>query len=69
MFKYFLKRLGLMVITFVITIFIFFVFIKLMPDNHIAPIGGDDIWYEQMKLKKDGINRFQSNLLIGYGTF
>lgn len=52
MFKYFLKRLGLMVITFVITIFIFFVFIKLMPDNHIAPIGGDDIWYEQMKLKE-----------------
>lgn len=52
MFKYLLKRMGLLVITFVITVFIFFFFIKLMPDNHIAPIGGDDIWYQQMKLKE-----------------
>lgn len=35
-----------MVITFVITVFLFFVFIKLIPDNHIpAPLSGDD-WYE-----------------------
>lgn len=52
MFKYLLKRMGLLVITFMITVFIFFFFIKLMPDNHVAPIGGDDIWYEQMKLKE-----------------
>ena len=23
-----------------------------MPDNHIAPIGGDDIWHEQMVAKE-----------------
>ena len=52
MLKYTLKRIGLMILTFIITVFIFFVFIKLMPDNHVAPIGGDDIWYQQMKLKE-----------------
>ena len=41
-----MKRLGLMVITFIITVFLFFVFIKLIPDNHVpAPLSGDD-WYE-----------------------
>jgi len=52
MLKYLLKRMGLMVLTFVITVFIFFVFIKLMPDNYFAPIGGDDIWYRQMVLRE-----------------
>lgn len=38
-----------MVITFIITIFLFFVFIKMMPDNFIpAPLTGDD-WYEIYK--------------------
>jgi peptide/nickel transport system permease protein/oligopeptide transport system permease protein len=41
-----------MLITFVITIFLFFVFIKLMPDNHMAPIDGDDLWYETMKVRE-----------------
>ena len=44
-----MKRMGLMVITFFITIFLFFMFIKLIPDNHIpAPLSGDD-WYEIYK--------------------
>ena len=38
-----------MVITFIITVFLFFVFIKLMPDNYVAPpLAGDD-WYEIYK--------------------
>jgi len=41
-----MKRIGLMFITFIITVFLFFVFIKLIPDNHIpAPLQGDE-WYE-----------------------
>ena len=49
MFRYLMKRMGLMVITFVITVFLFFMFIKLIPDNHIpAPLTGDD-WYEIYK--------------------
>lgn len=46
MFRYLMKRIGLMIITFIITVFLFFVFIKLIPDNHIpAPLQGDE-WYE-----------------------
>lgn len=42
-----LKRLGLMIFTFIITVFLFFVFIKLIPDNKPVPIiGQDNTWYE-----------------------
>ncbi len=41
-----MKRLGLMFITFFIVIFLFFVFIKLMPDNFVPTPGGGDEWYE-----------------------
>ncbi|AIO18369.1 Oligopeptide transport system permease protein OppB [Candidatus Izimaplasma bacterium HR1] len=41
-----------MIITFIITVFLFFVFIKLIPDNHIpAPLSGDD-WYEIYKARE-----------------
>ena len=40
MFKYTLKRIGLMLITFVITVFVYFVFIKLIPDNYVPDLGG-----------------------------
>ncbi|NLB84918.1 MAG: ABC transporter permease [Acholeplasmataceae bacterium] len=49
MFKYFLKRISLMLFTFVITVFIYFVFIKMIPDNHVSGVGQDDIWYEKFK--------------------
>ena len=53
LFRYLLKRLGLMFITFFITVFLFFVFIKLIPDNHVpAPGDGDDEWYEAQKAKE-----------------
>lgn len=52
MLKYLGKRMGLMLITFVITVFLVFFFIKLMPDNHIPPpLAGDD-WYEIMKARE-----------------
>ncbi|WP_144242074.1 ABC transporter permease [Candidatus Izimaplasma bacterium HR1] len=52
MFRYLMKRVGLMIITFIITVFLFFVFIKLIPDNHIpAPLSGDD-WYEIYKARE-----------------
>lgn len=45
MFRYLMKRIGLMFITFIITVFLFFVFIKLIPDNHVPPpLTGDDWW-------------------------
>lgn len=49
--SYLLRRMFLMVITFFITVFLFFVFIKLMPDNFIDPFG-DPRWYEQLKIRE-----------------
>jgi peptide/nickel transport system permease protein/oligopeptide transport system permease protein len=46
MFKYFLKRFGLMIITFLISVFLFFLFIKLMPDYHKALPGEEDLYYK-----------------------
>ena len=44
-----LKRMGLMVITFLVTIFLFFFFIKLIPDNYVPSPGVGNDWYEQRK--------------------
>ncbi|MDX1357722.1 MAG: ABC transporter permease [Clostridia bacterium] len=49
MVKYMLKRMGLMVITFLVTIFLFFFFIKLIPDNYVPSPGVGNEWYEQRK--------------------
>lgn len=51
--KYLLKRLGLMLITFVITVFLFFLFIKIIPDNRVPPIGSDDTYYQEL-IKREG---------------
>ena len=53
MVKYLLKRMGLMFITFFIAIFLYFTFIKLIPDNRVPPIGSDDTYYEEL-VKKEG---------------
>lgn len=44
-----MKRMGLMVITFFVTIFLFFFFIKLIPDNYVPSPGVGNDWYEQRK--------------------
>lgn len=46
MFRYFLKRFGLMIIVFFISVFLFFLFIKLMPDYHKAMPGEEDLVYK-----------------------
>jgi len=50
-----LKRVGLMFITFSITVFLFFFIIKLMPDNHVPTLGVGNDWYEQLA-EKEGWN-------------
>ncbi len=45
MFRYFLKRFGLMILTFIIVIFLFFLVIHMLPDFHKPPISGDDANY------------------------
>jgi len=40
-----------MLITFVITVFLFFTFIKLMPDQYLDPFG-DPAWYEALKARE-----------------
>lgn len=45
MLKYFSKRFGLMLITFVISVFLFFLFIKLMPDYRQSQPGEEDLAY------------------------
>ncbi|MBN2268763.1 MAG: ABC transporter permease [Acholeplasmataceae bacterium] len=52
MLKYLLKRMGLMFITFFITVFLFFVFIKLIPDNYIPPIFQGNDWYEINRIRE-----------------
>ncbi len=52
MFKYFLKRLLLMIFTFVITVFIYFVFIKMIPSNYVPKLRGDDLWYETHRIRE-----------------
>lgn len=47
-----MKRLGLMFITFFIVIFLFFVFIKLLPDNYVPTPGTGDEWYEYYKIRE-----------------
>lgn len=47
-----MKRLGLMFITFFIVIFLFFVFIKLLPDNYVPAPGTGDEWYEYYKIRE-----------------
>lgn len=53
--RYLMKRIGLMFITFIITIYLFFFFIKLMPDNFVPSPGVGNEWYEQLA-EKEGWN-------------
>lgn len=49
MLPYLSKRIGLMFLTFFVTIFLIFMFIKLMPDNYIPNLGQEDIAYQKLK--------------------
>ena len=55
MLKYFFKRFGLMLITFTIVIFLFFLFVHLLPDFHKPPLMGDDAnyWIQYFKEGRD----------------
>lgn len=52
MFKYFLKRLGLLIITFAIIIFLVFVVVKSLPDNYIKPIDMSDDAYQALRIRE-----------------
>lgn len=54
--NYILKRLGLMLVTFVIIIFMVFVFIKLMPNFYQVGLGQDPEIYQQW-LENQGYNK------------
>src|SRR5690625_1983075 len=54
--NYILKRLGLMLITFIVIIFMVFVFIKLMPNFYQVGLGQDPEIYEQW-LESQGYNK------------
>lgn len=41
-----------MLFTFVLTVFIYFVFIKLIPDNYIPNIDSDNEWYEINRIRE-----------------
>lgn len=55
MLKYFFKRFGLMIITFFVVVFLFFLIIHLLPDFHKPPIMGDDAnyWIQYYKEGRD----------------
>jgi len=56
MLKYVLKRLGLMIITFVILIFLIFFFIRLMPDFHQTGLNEDEA-IRQEWIRREGIDK------------
>lgn len=45
MLNYFFKRLGLMLVTFLITVFLIFAIIKMLPTNYKPPLWGEDPQY------------------------
>ncbi len=53
--KYFLKRLGLMIITFIIIIYLFFLFVHLLPDNHLDGLT-EDPSYAYIR-EREGLNK------------
>ncbi len=55
MLRYFFRRFGLMIITFTIVIYLFFLFIHLLPDFHKPPLMGDDAnyWIQYYKEGRD----------------
>lgn len=52
MLRYLSKRIGLMIITFFIALFLYFMFIKLIPDNYIPPFGSSNDYYEQLVIRE-----------------
>jgi len=64
MLPYLSKRIGLMFLTFFVTIFLIFMFIKLMPDNHIPNLGQEDIAYQKLK-EREGWARFRAPKMDG----
>lgn len=54
--NYILKRLGLMLVTFVILLFLIFYIIKLMPDFHQVGINEDPAIYEWWR-EREGLNK------------
>ena len=52
MFRYVMKRLGLMLVTFVILVFITFYLMKLLPDTYEPPFGTDPAQWEAIKLRE-----------------
>lgn len=56
MLTYMSKRIGLMFVTFIITVFLFFYFIKLIPDNYVPSPGVGNEWYEQL-VEQEGWNK------------
>ncbi len=63
--KYLLKRMGLMLITFVITVFLYFVFIKMMPDNVVPQIGHDNRHLE-IHMKREG---WDKPIIVQFGLW
>lgn len=60
-----MKRMGLMLITFVITVFLFFIFIKMMPDNVVPTIGSDNLYMEKY-IKSEGLDK---PVLVQFGLW
>lgn len=65
MFRYVMKRLGLMLVTFVILIFVTFYLMKLLPDSYIPPFGTDPLQWEAIKIR-EGLDK---PILVQFGIW
>lgn len=65
MFRYVMKRLGLMLVTFTILVFITFVFMKMLPDAYEAPFGTDPAQWEAVKIREG----YDKPILVQFGMW
>lgn len=52
MFRYIMKRIGLMLVTFLILVFITFYLMKLLPDSYVPPFGTDPNQWEAIRIRE-----------------
>lgn len=65
MFKYVMKRIGLMLVTFVVLVFITFFLMKMLPDSHVPPFGTDPAQWDAMRIREG----YDKPILVQFGMW
>ena len=65
MFRYVMKRIGLMLITFIILVIIMFVLMKMLPDAYEPPFGTDPNQWEAVRVREG----YDKPILVQFGMW